>query len=102
MEYKSPYLTSNVRPNLIMIALHDLFNTMYIKILIFQSIQDGFDMFTLFRQTHFINISCETNDVSCDNNNENGFEEEQEDISIDTMVQNILSSEQIYDYLKML
>jgi hypothetical protein len=43
-------------------------------------------MLTLFCQTHFINISCETNDVPCDINNEDEFEEEQEDISIDTMV----------------
>ncbi len=27
MEYKSPYLTCNVHLNLIMLALHDLFNT---------------------------------------------------------------------------
>jgi hypothetical protein len=57
-------------------------------------------MFTLSHQTHSINISCETNDVPCDNNNEDGFEEEQEDISIDIMVQNILSFEQIYDYFE--
>ncbi len=38
--------------------------------------------------------------MPCDNNNEDGFEEEQEDISIDTMVQNILFSEQIYDYFE--
>ncbi len=57
-------------------------------------------MFTLFCQTHFINISCETSDVPCDNNNEDGFEEEQEDISIDTMMQNILSSEQIYNHFE--
>jgi len=33
-------------------------------------------MFTLSCQTHSINISCETNDMPCDNNNEDGFEEE--------------------------
>jgi hypothetical protein len=38
--------------------------------------------------------------VPCDNNNEDGFEEEQEDISIDIMVQNILSFKQIYDYFE--
>jgi hypothetical protein len=38
--------------------------------------------------------------VPCDNNNEDGFEEEQEDISIDIMVQNILSFEQIFNYFK--
>jgi hypothetical protein len=31
MEYKSPYLTSNVCPNLIMTILHDLFNTLHHK-----------------------------------------------------------------------
>jgi hypothetical protein len=58
-------------------------------------------MFTLFHQTHSINISCETNDVPCDNYNEDEFEEEQEeDISIHPMVQNTLSFEQIYDYFE--
>jgi hypothetical protein len=38
--------------------------------------------------------------VPCDNNNEDGFEEEQEDISINIMVQNILSFKQIYDYFE--
>jgi hypothetical protein len=31
MEYKSPYLTSNVCSNLIMTILHDLFNTLHYK-----------------------------------------------------------------------
>jgi hypothetical protein len=57
-------------------------------------------MFTLSHQTHSINNSCEANDVPCDNYNEDEFEEEQEDISINTMVQNILSFEQIYDYFE--
>jgi hypothetical protein len=58
-------------------------------------------MFTLFHQIHSTNISCETNDVPCDNYNEDEFEEKQEeDISIHPMVQNILSSEQIYDYFE--
>jgi hypothetical protein len=48
-----------------------------------------------------INVSCDVDDDElCDHNNENKFEEEQEDILINTMVQNILSSEQIYDYFK--
>jgi hypothetical protein len=38
--------------------------------------------------------------VPCDINNEDEFEEEQEDISIDTMVWNILSFEQIYNYFE--
>ncbi len=75
MEYKSPYLTSNVHPNLIMTALHDFLNTPLYKYFNI-SIHPWFDMFTLSRQTHFINIFCETNDVPSDNNNEDGFEEE--------------------------
>jgi hypothetical protein len=47
------------------------------------------------------NVSCDVDDdESCDHSNEDRFEEEQEDILIDTMVQNILSSEQIYDYFE--
>jgi hypothetical protein len=38
--------------------------------------------------------------VPCDNNNEDRFEEEQENISIDIMVQDILSFEQIYNYFE--
>jgi hypothetical protein len=34
------------------------------------------NMFTLSYQTHSINISCKTNDMQHDNNNEDGFEEE--------------------------
>jgi hypothetical protein len=46
-----------------------------------------------------INVSCDKDDdESCDHNNENRFEEEQEDILTDIMVQNILAFEQIYDY----
>jgi len=54
----------------------------------------------LSHQTHSINISCETSDVPCDNYIEDEFDKEQEDISTDTMVQNILSFEQIYDYFE--
>jgi hypothetical protein len=39
-------------------------------------------------------------DESCDHNNEGSFEEEQEEILTNTMVQNILSFEQIYDYFE--
>jgi hypothetical protein len=86
MEHKLPYLTHNVHPNLIMIALHDLLNTLLYKDSNISIHSRWLDIFTLFCQTHFINISCETNDVLCDNNNEGGFEEEREDISKDTMV----------------
>jgi hypothetical protein len=47
------------------------------------------------------NVSCNVNDDEyCDHNNEDRFEEEQENILINTMVQNILSSEQIYAYFE--
>ncbi len=38
--------------------------------------------------------------MPCDNNNEDGFEKEQKNILIKTMVQNILSFEQIYNYFE--
>jgi hypothetical protein len=47
------------------------------------------------------NVSCDVDDdESCDHNNEDRFEEEQENVLINTMVQNILSSKQIYDYFE--
>jgi hypothetical protein len=38
--------------------------------------------------------------VPCDNNNEDGFEKEQKNILIYTMVQNILSFEKNYNYFE--
>jgi hypothetical protein len=100
MEYKSPYLTSNVRPNLIILALHDLFKTPLYENSGITIHPHLFDMFILSMQTN-TNVSCDVNDdESCDHNNEGRFEEEQEDILTDTMVQNILSSKQIYDYFE--
>ncbi len=99
MEYNSRYLTSNVHPNLIMLVLHDFLNTPYenSKITINPC---WFDMFTLSMQTN-INVFCDVHDdESFDHNNEVRFEEEQEDILTNTMVQNMLSSEQIYDYFE--
>jgi hypothetical protein len=47
------------------------------------------------------NVSCNVDDdESCDHNNEDRFEEEQKDILTYTIVQNILSSEQIYAYFE--
>ncbi len=70
-------MIGNGCPNLIMIALYDLFNTPLYKDSNISSHPQWLDMFTFSHQTHSINISCETNIVSCDNNNEDGFEEEQ-------------------------
>jgi hypothetical protein len=83
-----------------MIAFYDLFNTLLYKDSNISIHPQWLDMFTLSHHTHSINISCETNDVPCDNNNENGFEEEPKDISTNTMVQNKLSFEQIYNYFE--
>jgi hypothetical protein len=100
MEYKSPYLTSNVHLNLIMLALHDVLNTLLYENSRTTIHPCWLDMFTLSMQTN-TNVSCDINDdESCDHNNEARFEEEQEDILIDTMVQNILSFKQIYDYFE--
>ncbi len=80
-------------------ALHDLFNTPLYENLGITIHPRWLDMFLLSMQTN-TNVSCGIVDESCDHNNEDRFEEEQEDILIDTMVQNILSSEQIYDYFE--
>jgi hypothetical protein len=82
-----------------MLVLHDFLNTPYenSKITINPC---WFDMFTLSMQTN-INVFCDVHDdESFDHNNEVRFEEEQEDILTNTMVQNMLSSEQIYDYFE--
>ncbi len=100
MEYKSPYLTCNVHPNLIMLALHDLFNTPLYENVGITIHLHLLDMSTSSMQTN-TNVSCDVDDdESCDHNNEDKFEEEQEDILTYTMMQNILSSKQIYDYFE--
>jgi hypothetical protein len=102
MKYKSPYLTSIVHPNFIMLALHDLFNTPLYEKFGITIYPCWLDMFTLSMETN-INVTCGVDDdESCDHNNENKFEEEQEDILTNTMLQNILSSKQIYDYFEMM
>ncbi len=101
MEYKPTYLTSNVHLNFIMLALHDLLNTSLYD-LNFRLIihPQHLNIFTLSMQTN-TNVSCDIDDdESYDHNNEDRFEEQQKDISIDTMVQNTLPSEQIYDYFE--
>ncbi len=82
-----------------MLALHDLFNTPLYENLGIAIHPQWLDMFLLSMQTN-TNVSCDIVDESCDHNNEDRFEEKQEDILIDTMVQNILSFEQIYDYFE--
>jgi hypothetical protein len=83
-----------------MLALHDLFNTPLYENYGITIHPCWLDMFTLSMQTNN-NVSYDINDdESCDHNNENKFEKEQEDILTYTMVQNILSSQQIYDYFE--
>ncbi len=74
MEYKSPYLISNVCLNLIMFALHDLFNTPSYENYGIIIHPHRFDIFTLLMQTN-TNVSCDVDDdESCDHNNEDRFE----------------------------
>jgi hypothetical protein len=83
-----------------MLALHDLLNTPLYENLEITIHPHWLDMFTLSMQI-ITNVSCDVDDdESCDHNNENRFEEKQEDILINTMMQNILSSKQIYDYFE--
>jgi hypothetical protein len=100
IEYKSTYLIGNVCLNFIMLTLHDLLNTPLYENFGITIHPSWLDMFTLSMQTN-TNVPCNIDDdESCDHNNEYRFEEEQEDILIDTMVQNILFDEQIYDYFE--
>jgi hypothetical protein len=70
MEYKSPYLTSSVHPNLIMLALHDLLNTPLYENFGITIHPHLLDMVTLTMQTN-TNVSCDIDDdESCDHNNE--------------------------------
>jgi hypothetical protein len=89
MECKSPYLTCNVHPNLIMLALHVLNTPLYENF--GTTIHPHLlDIFTLSMQTN-TNVSCDIDDdESCDHNNEDKFEEEQENILTYTIVQNIV------------
>ncbi len=66
-------------------------------------------IFALSQQTQNANVAenvdnthedNNTNNQSCETNNEDGFEEQHENVATDTMVQNLLSSEQIYDYFE--
>jgi hypothetical protein len=58
MEYKPPYLTSNVHINLIMLALHDLLNTSLYENFGITIHPHWLDMFTLSMQTN-TNVSCD-------------------------------------------
>ncbi len=70
MEYKSPYLTSSVHPNLIMLALHDLLNTPLYENSRITIHPHLLDIVTLSMQTN-TNVSCDIDDdESCDHNNE--------------------------------
>ncbi len=76
MQYKSPYLISNIHPNLIMLVLLDLLNTPLYENFGITIHPCQLDMFTLAMQTN-TNVSCDI-DESCDHNNEYIFEKEQE------------------------
>jgi hypothetical protein len=60
MEYKSPYLTGNVRPNLIILALYNFLNTPLYENSRITIHPCWLDMFTLSMQTNTI-VSCDVN-----------------------------------------
>jgi hypothetical protein len=83
-----------------MLALHNLLNTPLYENSRITIHPHWLDMFTLSMQTN-TNVYCDIDDdESCNHSNEDRFEEEQEDILTNTMVQNILSSEKMYDYFE--
>jgi hypothetical protein len=73
-----------------MSTLHDFLSTTLHKGFDISIHSQWLDMFTLFQQTQPTNISCDTNNVPCNNSNEKGFEEKQENRSIGIMLQNIV------------
>ncbi len=92
-----------------MSALHVIIDTPLYKNIEVNIHPQWNSMFALSQQTQNANVAenvdnthedNNTNNQSCETNNEDGFEEQHENVTTDTMVQNLLSSEQIYDYFE--
>jgi len=97
LQYKSPFMSGNVRLNMIMLALKDLLSTpLYKKLDV--NIHHAWD--NLFR-IH-VNIKTEKNFIDDMDVIKDSFEEDVEQISTDTMIHKFLDSNIINDYDKML
>jgi hypothetical protein len=97
LQYKYLFMSDNVRPNMIMLALKDLLNTPLYKELDVK-IHHAWD--SLFR-IH-VNIKTEENFIDDIDVIKDSFEEDVEQVSTDTMIHYVLDSDRINDYDKML
>ena len=83
LEYRSPYMSGNIRPNMTMITLKDLINTPLYKECNVSIRPQWNSLFTLHMQSSSnldVHINIE------DNPNEDNFEEESEDFPSETLV----------------
>jgi hypothetical protein len=95
LEYRSPYMSGNIRPNIIMIALKDLIKTPLYKECNIVICPQWNSLFALYMQSSSnldVNMDIE------DNSNADNFEEDIEDSPSETLVHNFLDSEKIYDF----
>ena len=97
LQYKSPFMSSNVRPNMIMLALKDLLHTPLYKSLNIKIHHAWDSLFAIHMNTKTQHNCIDENDILKDN-----FEECFEDISTETMIHNFLDSDIINDCDKML
>jgi hypothetical protein len=95
LEYRSPYMSGNIRPNIIMIALKDLIKTPLYK-------ECNIVIRSQWNSLFALNMQSSSNlDVNMDiedNSNADNFEEDIEDSPSETFVHNFLDSEKIYDF----
>jgi hypothetical protein len=95
LEYRSPYMSGNIRPNITMIALKDLMTTPLYKECNVVIRPQWNSLFALHMQSSSnldINMDIE------DNSNVDNFEEDIENPPSETLVHNFLDSKKIYDF----
>ena len=101
LEYRSPYMSGNIRPNITMIALKDLINTPLYKECNVLIRPQWISLFALHMQSSS-NLDVSTSNALEDNLNIDNFEEDTEDLPSETLVHNFLDSEKIYDFDNMI
>ena len=94
LQYKCPFMSGNVRPNMIMLTLKDLLSTPLFKELDVK-IHHAWDC--LFR-IH-VTIKTEENIIDDIDVVKDNFKEDVEQVSTDTMIHNFLDSDRIKTYL---
>ena len=97
LEYKSPFMSGNVHPNMMILALKDLFNTPLYKELNVKIHPSWNSLFAIHMHT-----KTQYNLIDEDDSIKDNFEEENDDVPIETMIHIFLDSKIINDYDKML